>query len=70
MVKVTKVAVWKVGNTFIEDFKEAEQHVRCEIIREMLVAEENMAIGESPAEWMSSNWDDIEARVKTALAGT
>ena len=70
MVKVTKVAVWKIGNTYIESAKEAEKETRREIIREMLVAEENMGIGEGPADWIADNWDEISNRTKAALAGT
>lgn len=70
MVKVTKVAVWKIGAAYIESAKEAEKETRRMVIKEMLVAEENMAIGESPADWFADNWDDINNRTKAALAGT
>lgn len=69
MVKVTKVAVWKIGDRFIESAAEATKAARLEIIREMLVNEENQFAGQGPAEWMSSNWDAIEAKTKAAMTG-
>lgn len=70
MVNVTKVAAWKVGNTFIEDAKEAEKEVRRLVVMEL--------IGEQPgdystvdliADWVVDNFDKIETRVKAAMAG-
>lgn len=69
MVKVKKVAAWKIGDRFIEDAKEAEKVVRAEVIRE-LMKEDSASAYEDEADFFSHHWDTIEQRVKAAMAGT
>jgi hypothetical protein len=70
MVKVSKVAVWKIGDQYFPDAQAATKETRRLVIEEMLVQEENMFAGQSPSSWMADNWDSIEARVKAAMAGS
>lgn len=77
MVKVTKIAAWKIGNKFFEEATEAEAEAR-RIIVEELLAEQNPERKfdqwfENPAdiaEWISRHWAVIEARLKAAMAGS
>ena len=75
MVKVSKVAAWKIGSEYIEDAKAAEQRVR-QLVVEELLSEENpdgdvmMGSDHDVAAWVATNWDLIVARVKEAMAGT
>lgn len=70
MVKVTKVAVWKIGNTFIESAVEATREVRRIIALELLEegADEQLTLSEA-ADWIADNHDSLEAKVKAAMAG-
>ena len=71
MVKVSKVAVWKIGNEYIEDATRAAQAVRRMVIEELLrerQVREPMSI-EQISEFVSTNYDQIETRVKSAMAG-
>ena len=70
MVRVSKIAVWDVNGELVRDALTATKRTRLAVIQEMLVDEENMFQGQTPAEWMSENWDTIENRVKAAMAGT
>lgn len=74
MVKVTKVAAWKIGDKFIESAKEAEAATRQLVIGELLADlhedDEPFASAEKLADWVSRNWDNILVRTKEALAGT
>lgn len=72
MVRVTKVAAWKIGDKFVEDVAEATKLIRRMVIEEIL----NEAYGSKDAfdvkeiaEFLSSNFDKIEARVKAAMTG-
>lgn len=73
MVRVSKIAVWKVGiGEIYEDQKSAEAAVREAVIEE-LMAEQDFHPEEDNrgmiAMWVSQNFDKMEARVKAAMAG-
>lgn len=70
MVKVTKVAVWKIGPSYIEDAKAAEKEARRLIIREMMKKARRPRKGKDEADWVGDNWDEIERRTKAAMTGT
>lgn len=71
MVKVMKVAAWKIGEEYIEDAKAAEQRVRQLVLEEMMDEQKAAGIGDfSFSSWMAKNWDEAEARVKKAMAGS
>lgn len=72
MVKVSKVAAWKIGSEYIEDAKAAEQRVRQLVVEELLAEQEEsqLANDEDVAEWVAINWEEMESRVKKAMAGT
>ena len=72
MVKVSKVATWKIGSEYIEDAKAAEQRVRQLVVEELLEEQEDAKLcgDEDVAEWVATHWDLIVARVKEAMAGT
>lgn len=69
MVKVTKVAAWKIGEEYIEDAKAAEQRVRQLVVEEMIDEQKAAGIKDFPS-WIAKSWDEIEARVKKAMAGS
>lgn len=69
MVKVTKVAAWKIGDKFIESAKEAEKETRRLVIQE-LMAEDSASAYEDEADYFAHHWDTIEARTKAAMAGS
>ena len=72
MVKVTKIAAWKIGNEFFEDMARATTEVRRLVIIEMLEEEGPGMEGITPediASWIAGSFDKIEARVKAAMAG-
>ena len=69
MVKVAKVAVWKIGNTYIESAKEAEKETRRMVIQE-LIAEESPSAYADEADYFAHYWETIEARTKAAMTGT
>lgn len=77
MVKVVKVAAWRIGGRYIEDAKEAEREVRKLVIIEMLEdhphkiwEDADEGATDNVADWVAANWDEIENRVKKAMAGT
>lgn len=77
MVKVVKVAAWKIGDRYIEDAKEAERATRELVIRELLTewsangsGDPQLKLKDSIANWVAENWDAIESRTKAAMAGT
>lgn len=78
MVKVTKVAVWKVDGSYFEDAKQAEKVVRQMVIEELLTEqapgiekwEHHFESRHEMSEWVSMSWDAIENRTKAAMAGT
>lgn len=69
MVKVSKIAVWKVGDLYIEDAKEAVKVIRKEIIREV-ISEDSLSAYEDEADYFAHHWEAIDQKVKAALAGT
>lgn len=69
MVKVVKVAAWRIGDRYIESAKEAERETRKLVIRE-LMAEDNASAYEDEADYMAHHWETIDKRVKEAMAGT
>lgn len=69
MVKVAKVAAWKIGEEYIEDAKAAEQRVRELVLEEMMEEQKATGIKAFPA-WMAKHWEEAEARVKKAMAGS
>ena len=70
MVKVTKVAVWKIGNIYIESAKEAEKETRRVVIQEMIEATTDHPSNQVSGDWIADNWDEIEVLTKKAMAGT
>lgn len=71
-VKVSKVAVWSVNGTLIEDVKLATKETRRLVIEE-LATESGYKFaddGSDLAFWMADNWERIESRVERAMAGT
>lgn len=72
MVKVSKIAVWKIGNEYVEDSKEAEKAIRTAIISEMIaeVEEGQILSAQDTGKFVAESWDAISAKVKAAMAGT
>lgn len=73
-IRATKIGVWKIGNSYFEDFESTEREVRRLVVLELL-AEDNPEAepfggDEDIASWVSLNWDTVEKRVKEALAGS
>lgn len=68
MVKVQKVAVWKVEGGFYENLDDATKACRAVVIREIL-QEAKANEYEDEAAMFAALWDDIERRVDQALAG-
>lgn len=73
MVRVTKVAVWKLENGEIyEDQKSAERAVREAVIEELMAEKEFNPEADNRgqvASWVAEQFTTIETRVKTAMAG-
>ena len=69
MVKVNKVAVWKVEGAYYESLDQAIKAVRTQAIRE-LIAEKKANQYEDEADMIADLWDEIETRVEKAMAGT
>jgi hypothetical protein len=70
VVKVTKIAVWKIGDQYFEDATKATAVVRQQVILELI--QEDGAVLDCPeniARWVACTFDKIEARVKAAMAG-
>ena len=77
MVKANKIAVWKIGHQYIENYEDAEREVRRLAIIELL--EESGGVTEpfqldgsydQVASFISDHWDALEKKVKEALAGS
>lgn len=70
-VKVSKVAVWNVNGTLIEDVKEATKETRKLVIEELVNEQKkHFGIDDNVPEWVADNWERIESRVERAMAGT
>lgn len=75
MVKVSKIAVWKIGDRLVEDAATAERCVR-EIVVGELLRETNQKPTFEPmqidqvATWVAFHHNMIEQRVKSAMAGS
>lgn len=68
MVKVTKVAVWKVDGEFHEDLPSAIKACRTSIIREVLLEKKDESYFDEADMW-SSNWEEIQRRLDQVMAG-
>lgn len=63
MVKVERIAAFRIGQDIYTDLKKAEKAVRTAII------EEEIDISHGDAAQVSEQWDDISAKVKEAMRG-
>lgn len=77
MVKVAKIAVWKVGAQYFESIEPATTAVRRAIIEELMLEDgedgliwDEVELNGCISDWVSTRWNEIERRVKEALAGT
>ncbi len=73
MVKVTKIAVWKIENSYYENAKAAEAAARRIILRDFL-SYEGVDLDEdqldSLADKLIDNWDSFQQQVAAAMSGT
>lgn len=77
MVKVQKVAAWKVGTMYIENADEAEKQTRRLVILELMEEQGGLqkplefdGSHDQVADWVIDNWDEVSRRTKAAMAGT